>query len=362
MENTSELLKQITARKNEFRTDRYPMSIGEIVNLYKDKELQINPDFQRFFRWSIQQQTNFIESILLGIPVPSIFVYQNDKGVWELVDGLQRIGTILKFMGLLKDERIPEKLYEPTILSETELLPELKGKKWADFPINPLQLAFKRYSIGVEIIKYETDPNAKFEVFQRLNTGGTFLSDQEMRNCMLIMINKEFFVWLEKLSKDINFQECLSLSDKLIDERYEMELLLRFIIYPDYKYNQKGVGEFLTQSIKEIAKKASDGKFDYQDTEISFTKTFALLNEIMGENAFKKNGKGKFLESLFEVVSIGLSANVDDYKTNKDKEILKEKILNLWNEPEFVDNMGSGSNASVRIPRIVPFGVKYFKK
>ncbi len=101
MENTNELLKQIAERKNEFRTDRYPMSIGEIVNLYKDKELQINPDFQRFFRWSIQQQTAFIESILLGIPVPSIFVYQNDKGVWELVDGLQRIGTILKFMGLL---------------------------------------------------------------------------------------------------------------------------------------------------------------------------------------------------------------------------------------------------------------------
>ncbi len=223
-------------------------------------------------------------------------------------------------------------------------------------------MTFKRYAIGVEIIKYETNVNAKFEVFQRLNTGGTFLSDQEMRNCMLVMINKPFFEWLENLSKDVNFQECLSLSDKLIDERYEMELLLRFIIYPDYKYNQKGVGEFLTRSIKEIAKKASNDNFDYQHTEKIFIKTFKLLNEILGEAAFKKNGKGKFLESLFEVISIGLSKNVEDYNTEDDKLILKNKIINIWNESDFVSNMGSGSNASVRIPRIVPFGIKYFKK
>ena len=91
------LIEEIKVRVKEFKTDGYPMSIGEIINLYESREMVINPNFQRFFRWSQAQKTRFIESILLGIPTPAIFVYQRDDGVWELVDGLQRISTILEF-------------------------------------------------------------------------------------------------------------------------------------------------------------------------------------------------------------------------------------------------------------------------
>ena len=92
------LLGQVEEKRKEIFTDSYPMSIGELVNLYKDGDLEINPAFQRFFRWTDLQKTRLIESILLGIPIPSIFVAQRDDGVWDLVDGLQRISTILNFM------------------------------------------------------------------------------------------------------------------------------------------------------------------------------------------------------------------------------------------------------------------------
>jgi uncharacterized protein with ParB-like and HNH nuclease domain len=84
------------------KTDAYTLSIGEVVNMYKDKELIINPDFQRLFRWEIGQKAKLIESLLLGIPIPSIFVFETDDSTWELIDGLQRISTLLEFMGQLK--------------------------------------------------------------------------------------------------------------------------------------------------------------------------------------------------------------------------------------------------------------------
>src|SRR5438128_53203 len=97
------LQAEIDSRRKEIKTDSYPMSIGELANLYRDGELDIHPEFQRFFRWSDFQKSRWIESVLLGIPLPSIFVAQREDGVWDVVDGLQRLSTLFQFMGLLRD-------------------------------------------------------------------------------------------------------------------------------------------------------------------------------------------------------------------------------------------------------------------
>src|SRR5680860_1286658 len=99
------LEQEIEEKKKEISTDGYPMSIGELISLYKERELDIHPEFQRFFRWSPLQKTKLIESILLGIPVPSIFVSQREDGVWDVVDGLQRLSTIFEFIGVLRDDQ-----------------------------------------------------------------------------------------------------------------------------------------------------------------------------------------------------------------------------------------------------------------
>src|SRR5205809_660180 len=96
------LQSEIDKARVQVRTDEYGMSIGEIVRMYDQNELIVNPLFQRLFRWEDHQKSKFIESILLGIPIPPIFVFETQKGEWELIDGLQRISTILEFMGLLR--------------------------------------------------------------------------------------------------------------------------------------------------------------------------------------------------------------------------------------------------------------------
>lgn len=96
------LQEEIDKTRKEIRTDSYSMSIGEWISLYENNEIDIHPDFQRFFRWSEHQKSTFIESILLGIPVPPIFVSQRDDGIWDVIDGLQRLSTIYEFVGILK--------------------------------------------------------------------------------------------------------------------------------------------------------------------------------------------------------------------------------------------------------------------
>ena len=92
------------------------MSIGELLNLYRDKELDIHPEFRRVFRWTDYQKTRLIESLLLGIPIPPIFACQRTDGVWDVVDGVQRLSTIFQFIGELRDEG--NNLVEPLVLQE----------------------------------------------------------------------------------------------------------------------------------------------------------------------------------------------------------------------------------------------------
>src|ERR1039457_2271913 len=124
------LESDIEAKAQEIHADAYPMSIGELLSLYRDGELDIHPEFQRFFRWSDLQKSTFIESILLCIPIPSIFVAQRNDGVWDVVDGVQRLSTIFEFTGILKNEKgqtLPE-----LRLVATDYLPHLKAMKWED--------------------------------------------------------------------------------------------------------------------------------------------------------------------------------------------------------------------------------------
>jgi len=184
---------EIVAKRREIRTDSYPMSISEWISMYEKEEIDIHPEFQRFFRWTEAQKTNLIESILLGIPIPPIFVSQRKDGVWDVVDGLQRLSTIYQFTGILKDEdgkRVP-----PLILEGTKYLPSLAKKRWAepDDSVNTIgaehRLLIKRAKIEASIILRESDATAKYDLFQRLNTGGSQLSPQEVRNCILVMLN-----------------------------------------------------------------------------------------------------------------------------------------------------------------------------
>lgn len=104
------------------------MSIGELISLYKDQEIDVHPEFQRVFRWDAYQKTRLIESILLNIPIPQIFVSQREDGVWDVIDGLQRLSTIFEFVGIYRDK--DGLILPPSVLQKTDYLPSLEGVMW----------------------------------------------------------------------------------------------------------------------------------------------------------------------------------------------------------------------------------------
>ena len=122
------LQDEITARSRQIFRDSYQMSIGELINLYRDGEMDIHPEFQRLFRWSEYQKTKLIESIMLNIPIPSIFVSQSEDGVWDIIDGVQRLSTIFQFVGILRNE--DNKPLTSLTLQKTDYLPSFEGMKW----------------------------------------------------------------------------------------------------------------------------------------------------------------------------------------------------------------------------------------
>ncbi|WP_143883882.1 DUF262 domain-containing protein [Chryseobacterium binzhouense] len=357
-----ELNRQIEERRTSFKTDSYSMSIGELVNLYENNEIIIRPEYQRLFRWSHGQKVKLIESIILGIPIPSIFVYQDETGIWELVDGLQRVSTILQLFGVLRDS-------DPLTLEGTKYIPSLEGFKWEndneskELP-QGLKLAIKRAKIHLTIILSESDKRAKFEVFQRLNTGGSNASNQEVRNNVMLMINPDKYNWFNEMATNSNFLETLSLSDRLYEEQYHMELLLRFIALTYYKYNhKKDVGDFLDDINEDIL---NSENLNFKLVKENFDLTFSTLNRILSEKAFKKfsgnDFKGKFLESAFEAISVGVASNISNYNFPTDDNILIDKIQKLYEQETYNQTSGSGSNAKSRIPKLIPFSIQYFAK
>ena len=365
------LTDQIEAKAREIHSDEYPMSIGELMSIYRDGELDIHPDFQRFFRWTVVQKSKFIESLLLGIPIPSIFVSQREDGVWDVVDGVQRLSTIFEFAGILKDR--DGRLRPPSQLVATDYLPSLEGMVWENrkdpalaFP-DSLRRDFKRAKLDLKIIKKQSDASTKFDLFERLNTLGSQLSEQEIRNCLLIMINPDFHRWLEELSDEPAFQDTLVLTDRALEERYDMELALRFVVLTrepeDQLRSVRDVSEFLTQRVKSIA---ADSTFDREKARQVFRHTFEAIQGVLGTESFTRPvgtpGRGGFLVSVFEVIAMGLGWNIMESpdRSFSPKEI-KKAADSLWQDDTFRRYSGSGVSAKSRLPNLVPLGRRLFQ-
>lgn len=365
------LQEEIDKARGEIRTDGYPLSISEWISIYEKKELDIHPEFQRFFRWSLRQKSRLIESILLGIPIPQVFVAQRADGVWDVVDGLQRLSTIFEFAGILRDEN--GKTLPPLKLEATTYLPSLDSRVWEDdkHPSESLnstqRLLIKRSKIGVSIIERQSDDKAKYELFQRLNTGGSMLSDQELRNSILVMMNPAFYRWVRGLSENKDFKTCTALSDRAVEEQYDMELVMRFIVLRTMHTKTLkrigDLGEFLTDRAKILAQ---DKEFRFKKETSAFNETFSLLASTLEDNAFRRYDKSKkrfvggFSVSAFEAVAIGIGYNPNVASANPS--LLPEKVQRMWADKSFVNNSGSGIRASSRVPKIVPYGRDLFAK
>ncbi|MBK5346999.1 MULTISPECIES: DUF262 domain-containing protein [Bacillus] len=365
------LENEIAASINEIKTDAYRMSIGEIANLYNEGDIEIFPEYQRYFRWNINQKSDLIESIILGIPIPPIFVAQEASGKWDVIDGLQRISTILEFMGILKKRNQQEELYEPSQMTKTKFLPSLEGKWWdnKDDTTNSLSAdlrrKIKRSKLDFIIIDSTANPKAKYEMFQRLNTNNSKLTDQEIRNCLMLMVNPKYFETVNTLAENAIFKSITCLTAKSLEEQFDKELIVRYIIARSANLEeinlQQDIGIYLTEELINMMELNIANLEQYSE---EFIKAIELLNETLGDKAFKKynrdkeNSEGGFSLSLYESLVTGLSESKDPWEN---KEQLIELIKQIPYDSKFEHATLRGRRPIARFQELTMLSRELFK-
>lgn len=358
------LNEEIKENAKKVHTNEMKMSIGEIINLYSDGDIIIRPEFQRLFRWEIDQKSKFIESILIGIPIPPIFVQQLDDGRWEVIDGLQRLSTILEFVGVLKDEN--DNTISPVALQKTKYLPSLENMYYDNFNSTSengnffdreAKLVFKRATIIVEVIKRESDTSAKYELFDRLNSGGSKLTEQEIRTAVFMFEKPKAIALIKELSQNSDFTDIIRPSDKLIEQAYDEEIVLRFFAYSEIasefnKYNNS-IKDFLDGYINDYFKDE-----DIERLKENFVTFFSSMHQIT-DTVFSNKTKG-FSITKFEALIIGLMPHLNTFVANP--EMYRSKIQDMQNQVWFREAITGNSYARNRLKVFNENAPKYFEQ
>lgn len=353
MVNPSLLEKLVNKQRNSLTTDRLDMSYGEIISMYESGDIIISPQFQRLFRWNIEQRTRLIESILLGIPIPPIFVAEDKDGRWELVDGLQRLSTIITFFGLLKDDRQDDNYW---IMEAGDLVKELEGYDSMNLP-EKFMRNIKRTYCRVEIIKWDSQYDMRYELFNRLNTGGEPLKPQEIRNCIFRGISDEFNLLLNELAQNSDFQNLIDIPENKKKELFDEELVLRFfaILKSDLEKIQGiNIEKLMTEYMRETV---SNPIFNYEEAKNLFNRTINILKQF-DSNIFRSTTR-QLSTGLYEGVMVGTASNIDYYETHIND--LKHKIDSLPQNTKFKKNMGSASSSKTRVLNRTKTALKHFE-
>ncbi len=350
-------------------TDSYPISIGEIVNIYRDGELNIHPEFQRLYRWDDDQKSKFIESILLGIPVPPIFVYQAEKNVWEVIDGLQRLSTIFQFIGILKNS--DGDLYPPLLLKATHFLPSMKGFSWkSDNPSTcfdeSLQILFKRKKLHFNILTPGSDISTKYDLFDRLNSGGLQLEPQEIRNCLIIMSNRDFYREIELMSASEHFKSCMPLSERDFSEQQDKEFIVRYFLVRSADMSSVSASDNMNALLtKEIIRLAEMPLEVHHKIIRDFYQLFNLLSTTLGEDSFKRwkvdKHVGPVLIGAFEAIVPGVSSNLEYWSRPENATELIRKVRSIYESPTFVAATERGVRPADRFKRLSDLSLELFK-
>ena len=312
-----------------------PVTIETVLRRLNQGTLKLAPDFQRDAVWDLVRKSRLIESLMLNIPIPIFYVSADDKGVWSVVDGLQRLTAIKEF--------IVDKSYS---LSELEFW----GESFNNYKID--QLPPIQYNQIMEtvfqfvIISPSTPDNVKRNIFKRINTGGMPLSAQEIRHALY---TGKGTIFLKKLVSLNSFKKatCNSVKDNRMAAREIVLRLLAFFHFGALKYKEKAdMDDFLCRALKDL--NALDERY-LTELEAKFSQTMVRCFELFGYQAFRISLGGKnrspVNKALFEVVGAVIMQmdNVVFKKVFQKRDNIVRRLIGLIHEPLFYRSISRDS-------------------
>lgn len=324
------------------------MTIDLLLSRIRSKAIDLEPDFQRRRGiWTERQQSRLIESLLLRIPLPTLYAAEDEEEDWAIVDGIQRLTTITRFID-------PEAIDEtPLRLTGMEYLGEaFNGKLFDELPAR-LKRRLRETELVVHVIRHGTPQEVKFNIFARINTGGMPLSAQELRHALIPGKAREYLGRLAGLEA---FKEATTYSIR--DERMaDREMVLRFLAFsmtrPE-EFRAYDFDRFLGDAMRQINR--LDGA-NLESLEHGFVRAMNSAREIFGQDAFRKryrdtDGRFPINKALFETVAVSL-ANLSESEREQcifHRDEVRRRMMEAMQDREFDSaiSQGTGDIGKVR--------------
>ncbi|MCL4407771.1 MAG: DUF262 domain-containing protein [Thermotogae bacterium] len=326
------------------------LSIYELYRQYGKGRLNLQPSFQRLPVWDNKKSSRLIESVLLEIPIPLIYLNEEENSHYSVIDGQQRLTAFFNFMqNSLK-------------LTGLSILSDLDGKAFNEIP-DKLQNQFENTTIPVIIISNDSDPNVndsdpnvKFDIFERLNTGSVQLNVQELRNSIYRGPYNEF---IKELANNKDFLFLLGI-EKPHSRMQDVELVLRFFAFYHKTYLKYAPPSkhFLNKEMEAYKTFSNEEANDLREI---FKKSVELTKTIFGETAFHRfvagtskdpNGhfEDKMNKGLFDIITFGFTQYSKNVIIPYSDEIKETMISMMVNDSDFIDSIsGSGTDQKEKV-------------
>ena len=333
----SEVILEIPQEVRQTTTQAYDKSAFDLVRMIDDKDIILDPDFQRNYIWDNKKASMLIESIILNVPIPVVYVSQEKDDTWVVIDGLQRLWSLKRFFdGKFK-------------LSGLEILTELNKQDIHSLNSKALRM-LKNGLLRVIMITHDSNEDIKYDVFMRLNTGSVHLNEQELRNCL-------YRGSLNTLLKDLaNNSSWLSLLGLKSAHRRmsDREMILRFFaIYTNWDSNKKIVngykGRMKTFLNTFMHTYRNIDKRQNEEWRVLFQNTVEKVIDIFADSAFRKlsidaDKERSINRAIMDILMVSLTKYEKGLLYTK-KEIIKEQFyLLLDNNQDFRNSILMGTS------------------
>ncbi|RYE02293.1 MAG: DUF262 domain-containing protein [Sphingobacteriales bacterium] len=321
------LQDQLDKERRLVSFDSYDLTVSSLMEMIVSGAVFVPPEYQRQFIWEPKRQSTLIESVFLGIPIPSIFMAANSDATWEVVDGVQRLGSMCHFIG---SKELLEKVdrLEPLEIDGLEKLSTLNRVAFADLP-KSVQLYFQTRFLKVVVLNDKSDLSVRFDLFERLNTGGVTLTEQEIRNCVY---RGPFNESIKSLADSPDMRKVIVLGDKAPGGAYE-DVVLRFFAYLN---NYQNFDHLVKNFLNEYMDKHKANPLPKHQIDL-FNQTFAELAKALPNGIIRARAKSPV--NLAEAIAVGTALAIKSGAA-----LLPDKIKALLLDEELKKYTGAGSN------------------
>ena len=329
------------AKQRDLVTQFVDYNLITLSDLIKDKTIDLKPEYQRRYRWNDIRQSKLIESFLMNVPVPPIFLNEDEIGMYSVIDGKQRLISIHKF------------LTDKLKLKGLEVFAKLNGKFYSNLEQKVQKIIKTRAILRAIIILRQSDDDIKFEVFQRLNTGGVSLNAQEIRNSAYPGPLNDLML---KLSENTIFQKLIGVLIKeestIYQEMKDVEFILRFFTFVENPgYFSGDISQKMSEYMRKNQRMDSN---KLENLKSKFNSTIRIVDKLFGDDAFKRwrpspqSWKKKITAPLFDAVMFSCADFIGmPIPTSFDKERFISKHKELFLDEEFQNAITFHVNTSV---------------